>query len=151
MRFLSELRTYAQKFHNQRKVVNPRHPPNNPRLQHSQVNDPTRPCKKSQTANRLSSTHEYLWNSFIRQTNIWELDYNSFHGTYSLRWRHQDIMILKVKYSFCLYFPRKNFVYLDLSLKRSVTCVLHVRNKSSHNFAYIFSFEFLNIMMKSTV
>ena len=56
-----------------------------PLLQHSQVNDRTRPCKKSQTANRISSTHEYLWNSFLRQTNMWEVDYNSFYGTYNLR------------------------------------------------------------------
>ena len=111
MRFLSELRTYARNFYHQRKGVHPPHPPNYPRLQHSQVNDPTRPCKKSQTANQLSSTREDLGSNFIRQTIIWKVDYNSFFDRYSLRWRHQYITILKVKYSFCSYFPRKIFVY----------------------------------------
>ena len=103
--------------------------PHYPRLQHSQVNDPTRPCKKSQTANQLSSTREDLGSNFIRQTIICQVDYNSFFDTYSLRWRHQYITIFKVKYSFCSYSSRKNFVHLDFSLKRSVTCVLHVTKK----------------------
>jgi len=145
---LSELRTYARNFYHQRKGVHPPHPPNYPRLQHSQVNDPTRPCKKSQTANQLSSTREDLGRNFIRQTIIWQVDYNSFFDTYSLRWRHQYITIFKVKYSFCSYSSRKNFVHLDFSLKRSVTRVLHVTIKSSDIFASIFSFEFLNIITK---
>ena len=148
MRFLSELRTYARNFYHQRKGVHPPHPPNYPRLQHSQVNDPTRPCKKSQTANQLSSTREDLGSNFIRQTIICQVDYNSFFDTYSLRWRHQYITIFKVKYSFCSYSSRKNFVYLDFSLERSVTHVLHVTIKSSDIFASIFSFEFLNIITK---
>ena len=104
--------------------------------------------EKSQTANQLSSTREDLGSNFIRQTIIWQVDYNSFFDTYSLRWRHQYITIFKVKYSFCSYFSRKNFVYLDFSLKRSVTRVLHVTIKSSDIFASIFSFEFLNIITK---
>ena len=40
---------------------------------------------------------------------------------------------------------------LDFPMKQSLTHVLRVPIKSSDNFAEIFSFEFLNIIMKSTV
>ena len=89
LRFLSKQTTNVRNIYHQHKVVRPPHLPNYPYLQHSQVNDP-----KRQKANRFSSTHTHLEDNFLRETNILDVDYNSFFRPYSLRWRHQDILIL---------------------------------------------------------
>ena len=125
--------------------MKPPHPPNYPHLQHSQLNDPTRSWKKSQTANRISSTGAHLEHNFLRQTDILIEDYNSFFRTYSLRWRHQEIMVLKVKYLFCSWFLRINFSDLDFALKCSVVSVPRATKKSNSNFASVFSFLFRKI------